>query len=375
MSAFEFRAPGKLFVAGEYGVVRAGNPAVLIAVDRAVTARVSPVRRAFGVRVASEQWGEERDYAPVSAEAPASEQQREPIFRALDVLVEYCGPLPALDIHVSSTLDDSDGRKYGFGSSGAVVVATIGATARALNIALSPRELFKLSALAVLDGNVRASCADVATSVLGGWVLYRSFDREAVRDLRAREGVKSALDTPWPGFALESLDMPHALEAVIGWSGAPASTRSLVSQVDDAAGAGRIDFEAFARENATHVERFVEAMRTGSTIDAMRVLECVLAQLRDLDAAAGGSEGPLGIETPELRAMTEIAVAHGAAAKLSGAGGGDCVLALAPNADVATAVRHAWRRAGMTALNVGVEPSDLHARTHVTTEKQGSAHE
>ncbi|MDU6928182.1 MAG: hypothetical protein E6375_06020, partial [Dermabacter sp.] len=63
------------------------------------------------------------------------------------------------------------------------------------------------------------------------------------------------------------------------------------------------------------------------------------------------------------------------AAKLSGAGGGDCVLALAPNADVATAVRQAWRRAGMTALNVGVEPSDLHARTHVTTEKQGSAHE
>ncbi|MDU5963296.1 MAG: phosphomevalonate kinase, partial [Dermabacter sp.] len=139
MSAFEFRAPGKLFVAGEYGVVRAGNPAVLIAVDRVVTARVSPVRRAFGVRVASEQWGEERDYAPVIAEAPASEQPREPIFRALDVFVEYYGPLPALDIHVSSTLDDSDGRKYGFGSSGAVVVATIGATARALNIALSPR--------------------------------------------------------------------------------------------------------------------------------------------------------------------------------------------------------------------------------------------
>lgn len=375
MSAFEFRAPGKLFVAGEYGVVRAGNPAVLIAVDRAVTARVSPVRRAFGVRVASEQWGEERDYAPVSAEAPASEQQREPIFHALDVLVEYCGPLPALDIHVSSTLDDSDGRKYGFGSSGAVVVATIGATARALNIALSPRELFKLSALAVLDGNVRASCADVATSVLGGWVLYRSFDREAVRDLRAREGVKSALAAPWPGLALESLDMPHALETVIGWSGAPASTRSLVAQVDQAARAGLLDFEAFARENATHVERFVEAMRTGSTIDAMRVLECVLVQLRALDVAAGGSEGPLGIETPELRAMTEIAVAHGAAAKLSGAGGGDCVLALAPNADVATAVRQAWRRAGMIALNVGVEPSDLHARTHVTTEKQGSAHE
>ncbi len=36
----EFRAHGKLFVAGEYAVVEPGQPSVLIALDRAITAKV-----------------------------------------------------------------------------------------------------------------------------------------------------------------------------------------------------------------------------------------------------------------------------------------------------------------------------------------------
>ena len=35
------RAPGKLYVAGEYAVVEPGEPAVLIAVDRYLTVRLS----------------------------------------------------------------------------------------------------------------------------------------------------------------------------------------------------------------------------------------------------------------------------------------------------------------------------------------------
>ncbi len=373
MNAFEFRAPGKLFVAGEYGVVHPGNPAVLIAVDRAITARALPVRRAFGVRVASELWGEERDYEPIGAGSSAAEP-REPVFLALDVLEEYLGSLPALDIHVSSSLEERDGRKYGFGSSGAVVVATIGAVLRARDAEVSRLDLFKLSALAVLEGNVHASCADVATSVLGGWVFYRSFDREAVRSLRRSEGVKAALAATWPGLALETLEPPAELEAVIGWSGAPASTRSLVAQVDEAAREGRLDLDAFACVNAAHVERLAHDLRAGDLPAARATLEAVLAQLRDLDRAAGG-EKPLGIETPALRAMTDIATECGAAAKLSGAGGGDCVIALAPSARTARAVREAWRTAGLVALEVGVQASDPVRPHENTTGKRGSAHE
>ncbi len=36
----ETRAPGKLFIAGEYAVVEAGEPAVLVAVDRFLYVRL-----------------------------------------------------------------------------------------------------------------------------------------------------------------------------------------------------------------------------------------------------------------------------------------------------------------------------------------------
>ena len=37
----ETRAPGKLFIAGEYAVVEPGQPAVLIAVDRCITVQLT----------------------------------------------------------------------------------------------------------------------------------------------------------------------------------------------------------------------------------------------------------------------------------------------------------------------------------------------
>ncbi len=54
-SVIEFRAHGKLFVAGEYAVVEPGQPSVLIALDRAITARVSEGHGAGSVH--SEEYG------------------------------------------------------------------------------------------------------------------------------------------------------------------------------------------------------------------------------------------------------------------------------------------------------------------------------
>ena len=51
----EFRAHGKLFVAGEYAVVEPGQPSVLIALDRAITARVQEGHGAGSVH--SEEYG------------------------------------------------------------------------------------------------------------------------------------------------------------------------------------------------------------------------------------------------------------------------------------------------------------------------------
>ncbi|MDN6385888.1 MAG: phosphomevalonate kinase, partial [Alkalibacterium sp.] len=42
------KAPGKLYIAGEYAVVTPGHPAVIIAVDRFISVSLSPSKEYFG---------------------------------------------------------------------------------------------------------------------------------------------------------------------------------------------------------------------------------------------------------------------------------------------------------------------------------------
>ena len=60
------------------------------------------------------------------------------------------------------------------------------------------------------------------------------------------------------------------------------------------------------------------------------------------------------IETAELTRLVEIARGHGAAAKSSGAGGGDCGIALCPPATDIAAMRTAWEAAGVRPLELSV---------------------
>jgi phosphomevalonate kinase len=67
-----------------------------------------------------------------------------------------------------------------------------------------------------------------------------------------------------------------------------------------------------------------------------------------------GDETGLPIVTPSLARLVQAARRAGAVAKPSGAGGGDCGIALATSPGVAAAVRAAWREAGILPLDVTV---------------------
>jgi mevalonate kinase len=58
--------------------------------------------------------------------------------------------------------------------------------------------------------------------------------------------------------------------------------------------------------------------------------------------------------TPALRRLVEVAGRLGIAAKPSGAGGGDCGIALVGSAREATELARAWREAGIVPLEVAV---------------------
>ncbi|CCK32331.1 phosphomevalonate kinase [Streptomyces davaonensis JCM 4913] len=348
------RAPGKLFVAGEYAVVDPGNPAILVAVDRHVTVTVTDPTEP-GVQITSDlgptaqrhHWKDGR----LGAE-PYARSGFAPVLSAIDtvarLLSEHGAPAPEFSLSIESGLHDH-GTKYGLGSSGAVTVATVDAVAAYRGLALSDEERFRLALIASAELDPKGSGGDLAASTWGGWIAYRAPDRIAVRDLARTRGVEAALRAPWPGFGIRRLPGPEGLSLEVGWTGHPASTTALVSGLHRRTWRGTPAHRRFVRATTDCVRAAISALERGDDQELMDRIRQARRELTRLD-----DEMALGIHTARLAALCEIAEAAGGAAKPSGAGGGDCgiaLLAATATRDIAR-LRERWAAAGVVPLPI-----------------------
>jgi phosphomevalonate kinase len=358
-------APGKLFVAGEYAVVEPGQPAILVAVDRTVSVTVS---RAAGtgadVVIASDLcpggarlWRHGGHLAGCDPDAERlARGGLSHVVSAVDVLTrllaEQGRDLPALHVEVTSRLHE-DGTKFGLGSSGAVTVATVAALAAHLDLHLSPEARYRLAVLATARLDPGASCGDLAASTWGGWLAYRAPDRAAVLKMARRGSIAETIREPWPHFAVRRLPAPARLALHVGWTGTPASTRSLVSKLDDwRDGPAYRDFLARSADCVRACEDALDRGDDGELLSRIREARRLLTAL--------DREARLGIRTDRLTALCDAAEAVGGAAKPSGAGGGDCGIALLDSADGARIARlHGrWAAAGIRPLTLHVPPTE-----------------
>lgn len=341
----ETRAPGKLFVVGEYAVVEPGEPAILVAVDRYLTVRLT-----------------EQAESPERAERSDVEESTHVLaaIRAVDELRAERGlPEKRFSLEITSELEDADGRKYGLGSSAAVTTAVVGALDRLYDLNLDLLDRFKLALLATIDVSPRASGGDLAASTFRGWLRYSSPDRAALAGHRAMHGIGATLGGEvWEGFSVSRLPEPEGLDLCVGWTGSPASTEQLVDGVAPRTGrTGLSDSEHqhFLSQSLECVDAFAGSIGVApeSAQDAIRYAR---ALLRGLGEAHGTT-----IETPLLRNLCDIAERHDAAAKPSGAGGGDCGIALAGTGSDITGMLREWEDHGIRHLDLSVVGSRLSA--------------
>lgn len=358
----EARAPGKLFVAGEYAVVEPGGSAIVIAVDRYVNVALEP--REDGGTVSSEQYGRR----PLSWHRDTSgvvlESDDRPIdhvvsaIRTVESLVADLDLTPRFHaLTITSELDDVSGRKYGLGSSAAVTVATVRVLDEFYGIGLSDTEVFKVALLATIDVAPTSSGGDLAASCFGGWIHYRSPDRAALADLRRSRGVLATLRAPWPLLELTPLPSPAGITLVVGWTGEAASTSLLVDDVHARREDQSVTYGHFLEESRARVDELAAGLRDGDP-------EGVLAAVNGARRLLVGLGGTLGIEieTPALTRLCEAAEAVGAVAKSSGAGGGDCGIVLARHRTDLEPMLRDWEVAGVRRLALSV-PSPGEIRT------------
>jgi mevalonate kinase len=310
-------APGKVYLFGEHAVVY-GEPAVPCAIERRARVTVE-TREDDHVRVRAEDLsldGFTVEYAGSTDDRPDVDVPQSLVEAAtgyVDAAVEQARdaadvPDAGFDIAVESDIPLG----AGLGSSAAVVVAGIDAATRELGRRLPREELADRAFRAeyeVQDG--QASRADTFCSTMGGAVRVEGDDCRTI-------------DTP-------------ALPFVVGFDGGAGDTGELVAGVrelreeygfaaDTVAGIGDIV------RRGEHVLRDADPAAPPS--------ESLLSELGRLMDFDHGLLEALGVSSRSLDAMVWAAREAGAyGAKLTGAGGGGCIVALDPTPESRTALR------------------------------------
>lgn len=347
------KAPGKLYIAGEYAVVHPGFPAVIVAVDRFIRVNVIPSDQSFGTIdstvLSSEPLKWERKKYDI--QLSGSSEKAKIILSAMTIaekyLLSFISELPYYDVKITSEMVSDDGLKYGLGSSGAVTVALIKALLDAFSIDFHDMLVYKLSALAHLTLSSNGSFGDLAAASFTGWVAYSSFNRTTIQNLLKTQSVRDIVNTDWPGLSIEQLSPPSGLSLLVGWTGSPASTESLVRDVSH--NVEKTAYNQFLNESRQCVDRLISSFKQNDLASILKGISTNREILLKMSRFKG-----IELETPLLSELCRISEKYQAAGKTSGAGGGDCGIALTTEDSDPEAILTEWVEAGITPLPLNI---------------------
>lgn len=221
--------------------------------------------------------------------------------------------------------------KFGFGSSSAVTVATL----KALRPQALNREIFDAAYKIVLEIQGIGSGFDVAAAVYGGTLYFTT-----------------------GGKTIEPLNVAE-IPLIVGYTGVKSNSVELVRQVAQKREKEPEKVDRIFQAIAKLVEEAKQRMLEGDWERVGRLMDFNQEYLRDL-----------GVSSENLEALISAAKKAGAwGAKLSGAGGGDCMIAVGPSDSPAgeagkrEVIRKAIEAAGGQVINVRANAQGVRLET------------
>lgn len=282
-------APGKLLLFGEHAVVH-GKPCIVTAVDQRLFVTVT-LNGENMFRLTAPDMGLEAYVKTIDelggADLPNAVRFIEMLYKRF---LERYPQNRGIDVVTKSEFSAS----FGFGSSSAATVAFAKALFEVCGVQASNQDLFELCYRAVLDVQGVGSGFDVACAIWGGTLYYVT-----------------------PGKVIEKL-LDEAPPLVVGYTGVKADTPTLIRQVAE-----------LKRKEPELVSGIFE--RIGELVDEARIamsrgaFEKVGALMQENQRLLS----KLHVSSAELDMLIDETIKMGAwGAKLSGAGGGDCMIAI-----------------------------------------------
>jgi mevalonate kinase len=304
-------APAKVILFGEHFVVY-GEPAIVIAIDRRAYAKAETRNdkrlylRSVNLNLAG--YFDNGTLKIEQGDVKEAKSKFEPVKLAVGKVLEKYGENVGLNIEINSTVPVA----AGLGSSAAVIAAVTASVSALLNVKVLKEDIFRITYEAEKIVHGTPSGIDPAISTFGGTLLFQ-------------------MDT---GF--KPLDVSMDIPLIIGDTGVERSTRVQVEKVRDMN-------EKYPRV----VEPIMRAAReiVSNAIDALK--ENSLETLGDLMNINHALLYGVGVSDESLEWLINAARKAGAlGAKLTGAGGGGCMIALAKNERIQEVVEAIQRVGG-----------------------------
>ncbi|MFA4639507.1 mevalonate kinase [Pyrococcus kukulkanii] len=303
-------APAKIILFGEHSVVY-GKPAIAAAINLRTYVEAE-LRRDDRIRIEAHDikvpgltvsFSENEIY--FESDYGKAAEVLSYVRQAIELAMEEAGVRKGINVSITSQIPVG----AGLGSSAAVAVATIGAVSKLLGLELTREEVAKLGHKVELLVQGASSGIDPTVSAIGGFLYYEKGNFEH----------------------LPFIELP----IVVGYTGSSGSTKELVAMV-------RRRYESMPElivPILNAMGKLVEKAKEVITSELDE--EEKFAKLGELMNINHGLLDALGVSTKKLSELVYAARTAGAlGAKITGAGGGGCMYALAPGKqrEVATAI-------------------------------------
>jgi len=297
---FFAKAPGKIIITGEHFVVH-GSLALAAAIDKGALVEAEAFE---GIEIVSKALG---FFSSKKGKVPLSLR---PTLEAIKATLEFIGERKGVKVIIDSDLPVSSG----LGSSSAVAVATVAATSSALNHELLPEEIVNLAMISERITHGKPSGIDVNVAVYGGVILFKMGEKP------------------------KQIELNKDVEFLVCHSGIERRTSEMVSK--------------FSRMKKSYPSLFTSLVSSSSYFTEMAASALVNKDLTTLGSIMNFFHAVLSnleMSTRELDYMIERTLEAGCiGAKLTGAGGGGCIIAL-PKSGEARVVTELLKRKGIDA--------------------------